>query len=455
MFFQDNVIVGVKDADGHLIPRSNNDTVRLPFDSEYSFFFKNLNWHNVAIELTIDGTNVIGDDGKITVPGNQSVDLERFCLDGDFENGKRFKFVKADSEGVQDPTSEDNGDIVIKIYKEKNSYNYEPSMGIYGGPAMRTKGGSSGGLSGWGGGQLYGSSLPMDSQVFMCRLTSDSIESSFDGGATMDFYEGPEDMDSLEEDNDKGATIEGADSSQKLEESKKLDLEESYEELKFKLRGEVPLKTDEKILCRVAIVLDKSGSMSSIRDEAIKGFNDQIKILQESPDNVDVRVTLITFESQVDLPVFEGIPVDKVEKLDRSNYVPGGGTAMLDGVGYAIDLLGQDEANQYEGSSFLVIVISDGYENSSKSFDWEVVSSLVCGRQGKGNWTFTYLGADQDLSEVTDKMGLHKGNVQVFTKSSEGYTKASALTAEGTKMYTQSLSKGLRATKSFYGDQDE
>lgn len=85
--------------------------VKMPFDTEYGITLKTMDYGRRRMEVTIDGTEVadlIFQGG----PGFQQT-LERF-MDSD----KRFKFVKATSAAVADPTNPSNGDIVVKVWRE-------------------------------------------------------------------------------------------------------------------------------------------------------------------------------------------------------------------------------------------------------------------------------------------------------------------------------------------------
>ena len=223
----------------------------------------------------------------------------------------------------------------------------------------------------------------------------------------------------------------------------------------FKLKGEKKREENKKeeIQSRVIIVLDKSGSMSSCRKEAIKAFNDQIDILKNSPDNVKPKISLLTFNSEVGEPIYKNIDVKQASCLKEKDYIPSGGTAMLDGVGEAVSFLNSLEEADDDNTAFLVIIISDGEENSSKLFGYEEISNLINGRQKTGKWTFSYLGANGlDLSEVNEKMSISKGNIQMFKSDSKGMDEANHKTVVATSGYTQSLSRGEMSSSCYYSE---
>lgn len=100
-----------REFDHHRASSTSTVTVKMPFDTEYGITIKTMDYGRRRMEVTIDGTQVadlIFQGG----PGFQQT-LERF-MDSD----KRFKFVKATSEAVADPTNPSNGDIVVKVWRE-------------------------------------------------------------------------------------------------------------------------------------------------------------------------------------------------------------------------------------------------------------------------------------------------------------------------------------------------
>lgn len=126
MMHQDSVVVCITDnkkktyreydfRSNKNIPVTKYSTVILPFDSEYKIYIKNNDRnHRILVEIDIDGTNVTGNG--IIIDANSQVYLERFV-----DIARKFKFVTADSDGVADPDSPDNGKITIRVNKE-NTY---------------------------------------------------------------------------------------------------------------------------------------------------------------------------------------------------------------------------------------------------------------------------------------------------------------------------------------------
>jgi hypothetical protein len=190
------------------------------------------------------------------------------------------------------------------------------------------------------------------------------------------------------------------------------------------------------------IVLDASGSMGSMREEALDACNEQIKDLRKATKEGDLhaRVGLIKFGSKVEKSEIWNKPVSGVRNVKHSDYTPRGMTAMLDAVGMAIEkLLELPDINDPD-TAVLVNIISDGIENNSKQYTYGDVAEKISHLQSTGRWTFTYSGANQNLAIVTSKMNIPKGNTQSWARTGEGFTNAT----QDRKMSNNSYFKRLR-----------
>lgn len=116
MMAYDNGFVVAILANGQTL-RESGGNVYLPYGTEYTIRLKNKNWRRAVANVSIDGTSIA--QGGFVIPMNGSIDIERFVVDGDLSSGRKFKFVDLNSPGVQDPTSDDNGLIVVEFELEK------------------------------------------------------------------------------------------------------------------------------------------------------------------------------------------------------------------------------------------------------------------------------------------------------------------------------------------------
>lgn len=212
----------------------------------------------------------------------------------------------------------------------------------------------------------------------------------------------------------------------------------------------------KKPITHVAMILDRSGSMETIREEAIGSFNDQLKVIKNSEaDGNENYVTLVTFSSFVDKPHHLATPAGEVPTLTKKEYVPSGGTALLDAMGSTINKLKDlPDANE-ENVSFLVVVITDGEENSSKEYcrfrgGPEKISNLIKELEATNRWTFVYLCANVDPTKIRETLNLSFDNVRGFTSDSLGTAAASQMHSESATNYFKSRTQGMTSTPEFY-----
>tara|TARA_Y100000310_G_scaffold342511_2_gene446093 strand:+ start:870 stop:1643 length:774 start_codon:yes stop_codon:yes gene_type:complete len=208
----------------------------------------------------------------------------------------------------------------------------------------------------------------------------------------------------------------------------------------------------------VALIIDRSGPMTTVKRAAIDAFNEQLQTLynQESKDH-KIFATGVSFGSGIsDVPAiqdhFTDKPIGEVTRLTEETYLPNGMTPMLDAMGHTINLLKKVHLNKQD--AVLVILVSDGLENASREFTWGGVKRLVKGCQDTGQWTFVCLVANQDIDVVLKGFGLPIQNAYVFTATTDGVKTASHANVGATRTYFASRAAGQTTVSNFYKGTD-
>jgi Mg-chelatase subunit ChlD len=155
------------------------------------------------------------------------------------------------------------------------------------------------------------------------------------------------------------------------------------------------------------IILDASGSMESIKQAAIKGFNEVLHGIiqgQQLYPEVSNMVSLVIFNSS-DIRKASWIqPVSAVRDLDEFTYLPNGGTPLLDAIGVSVTRL--EEQIGYDPETRVVVnIITDGEENASSYFNHQDIKNLI-GRLTERGWIFTFIGANQDAMYAARNMNI-------------------------------------------------
>ncbi len=139
----------------------------------------------------------------------------------------------------------------------------------------------------------------------------------------------------------------------------------------------------------IAVLLDRSGSMSPIRDDVVGGFEQFISDQRADPS--PARVTLVQFDSQDPHDVIiDAQPLDSVDTSTvAEQYNPRGGTPLLDAAARLIRRLDDDHLPDEDR---VVAIITDGFENASRTTTLEQITRMIETRQQDG-WAFVFLGA--------------------------------------------------------------
>jgi Mg-chelatase subunit ChlD len=157
----------------------------------------------------------------------------------------------------------------------------------------------------------------------------------------------------------------------------------------------------------IAVLLDRSGSMGSVKAETISGFNYFLKEQKAAGDNASF--TLVQFDSESTDVVHEAKPLGTVPDLNEDTYQPRGSTPLLDALGQTINSTGRTlaaipETNRPDKVVF--VVITDGEENASHRFTKKQVKEMIDHQTEKYDWQFVYLGANQDAFAEAGAVGI-------------------------------------------------
>jgi uncharacterized protein YegL len=191
----------------------------------------------------------------------------------------------------------------------------------------------------------------------------------------------------------------------------------------------------------ITILLDRSGSMHSLTDETISGFNEFI--YSQRGLEAKITVTLVQFDHEY-LVNYEAIEINKVTDLDAKTYVPRGSTALLDAIGKTIKLTQERHQllkKKKRPDKTMLVIITDGYENSSTLYTKKRVFKKIKKMETQRGWEFIYLGANQDAIKVAADYGIEIKKTLSFAADSDG-----------TKEMFHSVSKSFQ--RSIFHDKD-
>lgn len=166
----------------------------------------------------------------------------------------------------------------------------------------------------------------------------------------------------------------------------------------------------------VNFILDKSGSMYETKEATISGFNEYIQTLKSKNKEKDKILFSLTLFNTSILQKYVAIPLKEVEKLTKESYSPDGFTALYDAVVETVEKV-NEKAEEIKGEvKHLVVIMTDGQENSSVRHNEKCLKDLIEKLKEK-NWTFVFLGANQDSWATTCDWGLAIANTANWDNS--------------------------------------
>lgn len=173
-------------------------------------------------------------------------------------------------------------------------------------------------------------------------------------------------------------------------------------------------------LTELVFILDKSGSMSGLEKDTIGGFNSMLK--QQRAVDGDALISTILFDTG-NTVLHNRVSIRDIKNLTDRDYMVGGGTALLDALGSAIDHINRVQKEMPEDerpAKTMFVITTDGMENSSREYTYEKVKKMVKKRQGKKNWEFIFLGANMDAISAAADIGIRADRASNYCCDSAG-----------------------------------
>jgi len=193
--------------------------------------------------------------------------------------------------------------------------------------------------------------------------------------------------------------------------------------------------TDQN-LTEIICVIDRSGSMQSIQDDAIGGWNafreEQLKVKSDK-----CLLTYVQFDNEYEV-VHESKPIEDVPPLDRSTYQPRGSTALLDAIGRSIDDAGRRFAalpEEKRPSAVVFVILTDGMENASVQYGRQKIMHMIEHQRDTYNWQFVFLAAGQDAIKGAAELGIGAAFAANFAHSAKGIGDAYGVVSSNVASY--------------------
>lgn len=175
-----------------------------------------------------------------------------------------------------------------------------------------------------------------------------------------------------------------------------------------------------KTLTELICIIDRSGSMEHVKQEAIAGINTFLEDQKAVPG--DATLTLVRFDTEYEI-IHNATPIAQVPPLDETTYQPRGMTALYDAIGRTIDDVGRRLSKTPEAdrpAHVIVAILTDGLENASSDYTSDRVRQMIEHQQSVYGWDVIYLGANQDAFAESRKIGIVAQNTRQWQATSDG-----------------------------------
>jgi len=146
----------------------------------------------------------------------------------------------------------------------------------------------------------------------------------------------------------------------------------------------------------IVVILDRSGSMNEIGKSTVDGFNTFLN--EQKNAEGEAFLTLIQFDDRYEIS-YKNTPIKEVNPLIlNETFVPRGSTALLDAIGKTIEELETER-------DVILVIITDGFENASRTYKKEAVMKIIETKENEG-WNVLFLAANQDAISSGGSIGV-------------------------------------------------
>mgnify|MGYP002792605965 FL=1 len=192
-------------------------------------------------------------------------------------------------------------------------------------------------------------------------------------------------------------------------------------------------------LTEIIFILDRSGSMAGLEADTIGGYNQFLKT--QSQKSGDLRVTTVLFDHEYEC-LYQSICPENAVLTERQYFVRGC-TALYDAVGQAVTHTRRRLAETPEPerpSKVIVVITTDGCENASKAYTHQQIENMIRQQQEKYSWEFLFFGANIDVENVAQTIGVQADRAFSYEADSAGVCKMMASACDMVSTLREALS---------------
>ena len=209
-------------------------------------------------------------------------------------------------------------------------------------------------------------------------------------------------------------------------------------------------------------VLDRSGSMSGVREETVNNINEQINVMKdvEAQTDVEIFLTVLLFDERGTSSddwfsyLYINKPIKEVQPITLDQYIPHGGTPLRDAIGKSVTDLQTELGDSlgHENVKVLITVYTDGQENASKTYSPKQIKSMVEHLSADGKFVFTFVGAGtlDAVTKVSKDLGVNASNTMAYKNDKQGHGLASKSINRSFMSFTSAYSSGADVKADYF-----
>ncbi len=171
---------------------------------------------------------------------------------------------------------------------------------------------------------------------------------------------------------------------------------------------------------QIICILDRSGSMHSLTEDVIGGYNSFLE--NQKNESGKAEVTTILFDDQYE-KITDAVNLNDAENLTSAVYYARGNTALMDALGRTLtETLGKMEKENICPAKrrVLVMIMTDGLENASKEYNKAKIKAMIEATTKDYNWNYVFSGANIDSASEAQSIGIRSNHAANYEADSEG-----------------------------------
>jgi Mg-chelatase subunit ChlD len=207
------------------------------------------------------------------------------------------------------------------------------------------------------------------------------------------------------------------------------------------------------------LIVDASSSMSPLLKSTISGVNEQIdtlKLLRKEHPEQEYTMSFIHFNNKVTIE-YTDRKTEALEHITEKNYICSGMTSLLDAIGVGVRDLNDKIGDRIKSgeASAVVVIITDGEENSSREFDSKKIKAMIEELQSTGKWTFTFVGANIDSISTAKVYGINTDNVMQYSADVNSNSRVYKSLSRSFASRAASINRGNFNSNDFLSEEDK